>query len=148
MTTVAELLKLKEEKHRIPHTVTPDQKVIEVITLMEEKNIGAVPVVKEGKVVGIVSERDCVRKMELKGRASDGTEVNVIMTRDVKTVSSFYTVDQCMNIMTDQRLRHLPVVDNGELVGLLSIGDLVKEAIAAQARLIKKMEEYIRGESY
>lgn len=148
MTTVAELLKLKEEKHRIPHTVTPEQNVIEVITLMKEKNIGAVPVVKDGKVVGIVSERDYVRKMELAGRASVGTPVNAIMTHDVKTVSSTHTVDQCMNIMTDHRLRHLPVVDDGELVGLLSIGDLVKEAIAAQARLIKKMEEYIRGESY
>jgi CBS domain-containing protein len=148
MTTVAELLKLKDEQHRVPHTVGPDQKVIEVITLMADKNIGAVPVVKDGKVVGIVSERDYVRKMELKGRASVGTPVSDIMTHDVKTVNSHATVDQCMNIMTDRRLRHLPVVDDGQLVGLLSIGDLVKAAIAEQAKLIDKMQEYIRGESY
>jgi CBS domain-containing protein len=122
--------------------------VFEVITLMAEKNIGAVPVVRDGKVVGIVSERDYVRKMELKGRASVGTPVSEIMTHDVKTVDSHHKVDQCMKIMTDSRLRHLPVVDNGQLVGLLSIGDLVKEAIAEQARLIEKMQEYIRGESY
>ncbi|WP_296187254.1 CBS domain-containing protein [Pseudomonas sp. UBA1879] len=148
MTTVAELLKLKDEQHRVTHTVTPDQKVFEVITLMAERNIGAVPVVENGKVVGIVSERDYVRKMELKGRASLGTPVSEIMTRDVKTVAPGDNVGDCMAIMTNGRLRHLPVVDNGELVGLLSIGDLVKEAIAEQARLIQKMQAYIRGESY
>ncbi|MFJ5295895.1 CBS domain-containing protein [Pseudomonas sp. NPDC088368] len=148
MTTVAELLKLKDEQHRVPHTVRPDQMVFEVITLMAEKNIGAVPVVQDGKVVGIVSERDYVRKMELKGRASVGTPVSEIMTHEVKTVAPSDKVSDCMAIMTNGRLRHLPVVDNGELVGLLSIGDLVKEAIAEQARLIQKMQEYIRGESY
>jgi CBS domain-containing protein len=122
--------------------------VIDAIKLMAEMNIGAVPVVQGGKVVGIVSERDYARKMELAGRASVGTPVSEIMTHDVKTVDSHHTVDQCMNIMTDRRLRHLPVVDEGQLVGLLSIGDLVKAAIAEQARLIDKMQEYIRGESY
>ncbi|MGH8417373.1 MAG: CBS domain-containing protein [Pseudomonas sp.] len=148
MTTVAELLKLKDEQHRVPHTIGPNQMVIEAITLMANKNIGAVPVVRDGKVVGIVSERDYVRKMELKGRASVGTPISDIMTHDVKTVDSHRTVGECMKIMTDHRLRHLPVVDDGQLVGLLSIGDLVKEAIAEQARLIEKMQEYIRGESY
>ncbi|TDV67675.1 CBS domain-containing protein [Pseudomonas sp. LP_7_YM] len=148
MKIVAELLNLKDEQHRAPHTVGPDQRVIEVIILMADKNIGAVPVVKDGKVVGIVSERDYVRKMELKGRASVGTPVSEIMTHDVRTVNSQQTVDQCMNIMTDCRLRHLPVVDDGCLVGLLSIGDLVKEAIAEQKRLIEKLQQYIRGETY
>ncbi|WP_342652904.1 CBS domain-containing protein [Pseudomonas sp. F3-2] len=146
MKTVAELLKLKDT-HEV-HTVRPDQMVIDAIKLMAEKNIGAVPVVRDGKVVGIVSERDYARKMELKGRASVGTPISDIMTHDVKTVDSHHTVDQCMNIMTDRRLRHLPVVDEGQLTGLLSIGDLVKEAIAEQASLIEKMQEYIRGESY
>ncbi|SEI66427.1 CBS domain-containing protein [Pseudomonas sp. NFR16] len=146
MKTVAELLKLKDT-HEV-HTVRPDQMVIDAIKLMAEKNIGAVPVVRDGKVVGIVSERDYARKMELKGRASVGTPISDIMTHDVKTVDSHHTVDQCMNIMTDRRLRHLPVVDEGRLTGLLSIGDLVKEAIAEQASLIEKMQEYIRGESY
>jgi CBS domain-containing protein len=148
MTTVAELLKLKDKHHGEVHTVGPDQMVIDAIKLMAEKNIGAVPVVQGGKVVGIVSERDYARKMELAGRASVGTPISEIMTHDVKTVDSNHTVDQCMNIMTDRRLRHLPVVDHGQLVGLLSIGDLVKAAIAEQAKLIDKMQEYIRGESY
>ncbi|HXQ99423.1 MAG TPA: CBS domain-containing protein [Pseudomonas sp.] len=148
MTTVAELLKLKDTHHGEVHTVRPDQTVFEVIKLMDQMNIGAVPVVQGGRVIGIVSERDYARKMELKGRASVGTAVSEIMTHEVKTVDSHHTVDQCMNIMTDRRLRHLPVVDDGQLVGLLSIGDLVKAAIAEQARLIEKMQEYIRGESY
>jgi CBS domain-containing protein len=146
MKTVAELLKLKGKHHGEVHTVSPEQMVIEAIKLMADKNIGAVPVVIDGKVVGIVSERDYVRKMELKGRASVGTAVSDIMTHDVKTVNSQATVDQCMNIMTDRRLRHLPVVDDGQLVGLLSIGDLVKEAIAEQARLIESLQQYIRGD--
>ncbi|WP_110951142.1 CBS domain-containing protein [Pseudomonas bohemica] len=148
MTTVAELLKLKDEQHRTPHTIGPDQMVIDAITLMKKENIGAVLVVQGGKVVGIVSERDYVRKMELEGRASAGTPVSEIMTHDVQTVTSQHTVQQCMNIMTNGRLRHLPVVDDEKLMGLLSIGDLVKEAIAEQRRLIEKMQEYIRGESY
>jgi CBS domain-containing protein len=148
MTTVAELLKLKDKHHGEVHTVRPDQMVIDAIKLMAEMNIGAVPVVQGGKVVGIVSERDYARKMELAGRASVGTPVSDIMTHDVKTVDPQATVDHCMQIMTDRRLRHLPVVDQGHLVGLLSIGDLVKAAIAEQARLIDKMQEYIRGESY
>jgi len=148
MTTVAELLKLKEKHHGEVHTVRPDQMVIDAIKLMAEKNIGAVPVVRDGKVVGIVSERDYARKMELAGRASVGTPISEIMTHEVKTITPQHKVDECMGIMTDGRLRHLPVVEDGKLVGLLSIGDLVKEAIAEQARLIDKMQEYIRGESY
>ncbi|SDG43447.1 CBS domain-containing protein [Pseudomonas abietaniphila] len=147
MTTVAELLKLKDKHHGEVHTVSPEQMVIEAIKLMADKNIGAVPVVIDGKVVGIVSERDYARKMELAGRASVGTPISDIMTHDVKTVDSHHTVDQCMNIMTDRRLRHLPVVDNGQLIGLLSIGDLVKAAIAEQTKLIKSLEGYIRGEN-
>jgi CBS domain-containing protein len=148
MTTVAELLKLKDKHQGEVHTVGPDQMVLEAIKLMAEMNIGAVPVVRDSKVVGIISERDYARKMELKGRASAGTPISEIMTHDVKTVDPHATVDQCMNIMTDHRLRHLPVVEHGKLVGLLSIGDLVKAAIAEQAKLIDKMQEYIRGESY
>lgn len=148
MTTVAELLKLKDSHHADVHTVGPEQMVIEAIKLMAEKNIGAVPVVRAGKVVGIVSERDYARKMELKGRASVGTPVSDIMTHEVLTVGSQHTVEHCMNIMTDRRLRHLPVVDEGRLIGLLSIGDLVKAAIAEQAKLIEQLRQYIRGESY
>jgi CBS domain-containing protein len=120
--------------------------VLDALRLMAEKNIGALPVVDNGKLVGIVSERDYARKMILKGRSSVGTPVSAIMSSQVVTVGSEKTVEACMSIMTDSHLRHLPVVDDGQLLGLLSIGDLVKEAIAEQAKLIGDLEQYIRGE--
>ncbi|MCS3471861.1 CBS domain-containing protein [Pseudomonas sp. JUb42] len=146
MKTVAQLLKLKALDHQQVHTIGPDQMVLEALQLMAEKNIGALPVVQGGKVVGVVSERDYARKMILKGRSSVGTPVSAIMSSPVFTVDSAYTVAACMELMTNKHLRHLPVVDNDQLLGLLSIGDLVKEAIDEQASLIKQMEGYIRGE--
>ncbi len=102
---------------------------------------------KDGAVVGIISERDYARKLVLKGRSSVGTPVSDIMVAPVITVDTHQTVETCMGIMSEKkRLRHLPVVENGELIGLLSIGDLVKEAIAEQAELIRQLEQYIRGE--
>lgn len=148
MKTVAELLKLKGVHQNEVHTVGPDQMVIDAVKLMAEKNIGAVPVVQGETVVGIVSERDYARKMELKGRASVGTPIRDIMTSEVRTVAPTDMLEECMTIMTEYRLRHLPVVEAGKLIGLLSIGDLVKEAIAEQASLIQQMETYMRGESY
>ena len=114
--------------------------------VMAEKNVGALPVVEGGQVVGIVSERDYARKMVLKGRSSVGTEVREIMSSPVITVDSHQNVETCMSMMTNSHLRHLPVVEDGKLLGLLSIGDLVKEAIAEQADLIRQLEGYIRGE--
>jgi CBS domain-containing protein len=146
MKTVAELLKLKALHHQQVHTISPHQMVLDALRLMAEKNIGALPVVDNGKLVGIVSERDYARKMILKGRSSVGTPVSAIMSSQVVTVGSEKTVEACMSIMTDSHLRHLPVVDDGQLLGLLSIGDLVKEAIAEQAKLIGDLEQYIRGE--
>ncbi|KPB77297.1 CBS domain-containing protein [Pseudomonas cannabina] len=146
MKPVAQLLKLKDLHNQQVHTIGPDQMVLEALRLMAEKNIGALPVVKDGVVVGVVSERDYARKMVLKGRSSVGTPVSEIMSSKVITVDSQQTVETCMGIMTDSHLRHLPVVENGQLLGLLSIGDLVKEAIAEQASLIQQLEQYIRGE--
>lgn len=146
MKTVAQLLKLKALDHQQVHTIGPDQMVLEALQLMAEKNIGALPVVQGGKVVGVVSERDYARKMILKGRSSVGTPISAIMSSPVITVDSSQSVEACMALMTDKHLRHLPVVDNGQLLGLLSIGDLVKEAIDEQASLIAQMEQYIRGE--
>ncbi|OCR21455.1 histidine kinase [Pseudomonas syringae] len=145
MKTVAQLLKLKVLHNQQVHTIAPDQMVLDALRLMAEKNIGALPVVENGALVGVVSERDYARKMVLKGRSSIGTPVSVIMSTKVITVDSLQTVETCMGIMTDNHLRHLPVVEEGQLLGLLSIGDLVKEAIAEQADLIQQLEQYIRG---
>ncbi|WP_426139688.1 CBS domain-containing protein [Pseudomonas sp. DWP3-1-2] len=145
MKTVAQLLKLKVSHNQQVHTIAQDQMVLEALKVMAEKNIGALPVVHNGALVGMVSERDYARKMVLKGRSSIGTPVSAIMSATVITVDSQQTVETCMNIMTDNHLRHLPVVEHGELLGLLSIGDLVKEAIAEQADLIQQLEQYIRG---
>ncbi|MFJ4142485.1 CBS domain-containing protein [Pseudomonas sp. NPDC089734] len=146
MKTVAELLKLKSEHHQQVHTIGPDQMVLDALKLMADKNIGALPVLAGGVVVGIISERDYARKMILKGRSSVGTPVSAIMSTKVITVDSQQTVEACMGIMTHSHLRHLPVVEHGQLLGLLSIGDLVKEAIGEQANLIQQLEQYIRGE--
>lgn len=146
MKTVAELLKLKAQQNHQVHTIGPDQMVLEALRVMAEKNVGALPVVENGQVVGIISERDYARKMILQGRSSAGTSVRSIMSAKVITVDTKQSIDKCMSIMTDSHLRHLPVVEGGELLGLLSIGDLVKEAIAAQADLIRQLEQYIRGE--
>ncbi|MBV4457658.1 MULTISPECIES: CBS domain-containing protein [Pseudomonas] len=146
MKTVAQLLKLKDEKNQKVHTISPDDMVLQALMDMAAKNVGALLVVKDGRVEGIISERDYARKLVLKGRSSVGTPVRDIMVSPVITVDTHQTVDTCLGIMSDKRLRHLPVVENGQLIGLLSIGDLVKEALAEQADLIRQLESYIRGE--
>jgi len=119
---------------------------MEALIPMAAKNVGALPGVDDGKVIRVISERDYARKLILKGRSSATTAVSEIMSSPVITVDTHQSVEKCMNIMTDSHLRHLPVVEDGKLLGLLSIGDLVKEAIAEQADLIKQLEQYIRGE--
>jgi CBS domain-containing protein len=146
MKTVAQVLKAKDQKNQDVHTIQWDHTVFEALVRMSEKNVGALPVVKEGVVVGIISERDYARKLILKGLSSVTTRVDDVMSSPVITVDTHKSVEECMNIMTDSHLRHLPVVEDGKLLGLLSIGDLVKEAIAEQADLIKQLEQYIRGE--
>ncbi len=146
MKTVAQVLKAKDQKNQDVHTIQWDHTVFEALVRMSEKNVGALPVVKEGTVVGIISERDYARKLILKGLSSVATRVDEVMSSPVITVDTHKSVEECMNIMTDSHLRHLPVVEDGKLLGLLSIGDLVKEAIAEQADLIKQLEQYIRGE--
>ncbi|MNN34098.1 inosine 5'-monophosphate dehydrogenase [compost metagenome] len=144
MKTVAQLLRAKQSLH--VHTIAPDQMVLDSLRVMADANVGALPVVKDGTVVGVVSERDYARKLVLLGRSSIGTPVSAIMSSPVVTVDTHQTIDTCMTIMTERHLRHLPVVEDGQLLGLLSIGDLVKEAIAEQADLIRQLEQYIRGE--
>ncbi|NIE75388.1 CBS domain-containing protein [Pantoea sp. Tr-811] len=145
MKTVEQILKTKSQ-HQTVYTIGPDDSVLDALKVLAEKNVGALPVVQGNQVVGIVSERDYARKLVLKGRSSAATPVREIMSAPVVTVEPKQKLDFCMNLMTDRHLRHLPVVDNGQLLGLLSIGDLVKETIAEQASLIQQMEQYIRGE--
>ncbi|MBA1193028.1 CBS domain-containing protein [Pseudomonas entomophila] len=145
MKNVEEILKTKAQ-HQAVYTIGPEDSVLEALKTLAEKNIGALPVVEDGQVIGIVSERDYARKLVLKGRSSAVTPVREIMSSPVFTVEPRHNLEYCMSLMTNRHLRHLPVVANGELMGLLSIGDLVKETIAEQANLIQQLEQYIRGE--
>ena len=145
MKTAAQLLKLKVVQNRQVHSVAPDVMVLEALKIMAEKNVGALPVIEDGQVVGVISERDYARKVVLQGRSSVGTPVRDNMSAPVVTAQSQQSIEHCMAVMTDSHLRHLPVVEGGELIGLLSIGDLVKEAIVEQADLIRQLEHYIRG---
>lgn len=144
MKTVAQLR--RDKQHQNVHTISSEATVLEFLQAMAEHNVGALPVVDDGELVGIVSERDYARKIVLQGRSSVGTPVSTIMSSPVITTEPQQSIQACMSLMTDRHLRHLPVVDEGRLVGLLSIGDLVKEAIAEQADLIQQLERYIRGE--
>ncbi|KRW74649.1 CBS domain-containing protein [Stutzerimonas nitrititolerans] len=144
MKTVAQLL--RDKQHQNVHTISSEATVLEFLQAMAEHNVGALPVVDNGELVGIVSERDYARKIVLQGRSSVGTPVSTIMSSPVITTEPQQSIQACMSLMTDRHLRHLPVVDESRLVGLLSIGDLVKEAIAEQADLIQQLERYIRGE--
>ncbi|QLC72702.1 CBS domain-containing protein [Pseudomonas sp. LPB0260] len=144
MKTVAEILRSKQSA--AVHSVSPTTTVLDAIKLMAEKGIGALVVLHNGRLAGIVSERDYARKVALLERSAFSAQVSEIMTAEVITVGPSQTAQECMQLMTDRHLRHLPVMAEGELIGLLSIGDLVKETIAEQARLIQQLEQYIRGE--
>jgi CBS domain-containing protein len=124
-------------------TISPDAPVIEAVRLMAERGIGALPVVQGSELVGIVSERDYARKVILRGRSSAETPVRDIMSTPVETISPDQAVHNCMQTMTDKRIRHLPVVDRGRLIGMISIGDLVKAVIEEQQQTIAQLERYI-----
>ncbi len=132
-------------KGRAAWSVAPDATVLSAITLMAEKNIGAVLVMEGDRLVGILSERDYTRKVVLKGRASATTQVGQIMVGNPITVTPDHSVDECLHIMTEHRVRHLPVTDGGKLAGLVSIGDLVNWVISAQSAALDHLEDYISG---
>jgi CBS domain-containing protein len=140
MKTVAQLLKLKPTG---VISIGPDAQVLDALKLLAEKDVGAVLVMDGPRLAGIVSERDYARKVALKGKSASDTPVSEIMTREVVCVKPTQTNEDCMALMTQKRARHLPVIDNGLVVGILSIGDLVKDAISEQQFIIEQLEHYI-----
>ncbi len=124
-------------------TIGPDATVYEALRRLAEKDGGALVVVESGKVCGIISERDYARKIRLLERESRDTKVSEIMTSEVKTITRDRTVSDCMTTITEEHIRHLPVVEDDELIGLISVGDVVKAVIAEQAFLIRQLEQYI-----
>ena len=142
MITVTQILKAKGNE---TWTIEPQVTVYDALKLMAEKKIGALVVVEAGKVVGIFSERDYARKVILKDRSSKDTPVRMIMTERVVAVTPTTTVEVCMELMTGEHIRHLPVLDGDHLVGVISIGDVVKAIMAEQEYLIEHLENYIVG---
>jgi len=140
LETVRSLL---DQKGRDVWNIAPDETVYDAIAKMAEKSVGALPVVSQGRLVGIVSERDYARKVILEGRSSKDTQVHEIMTAGPITVTPEATLDECMWIMTRDRVRHLPVLEGGNLAGIVSIGDLVRAIISAQAFTIDQLHSYI-----
>lgn len=143
MTNVAQVIKNKTEKEIF--TIAPDSTVLEAISVMADKGIGALVVTDAGRVVGILSERDYTRKIALMERSSYNTTVNEIMTSQVITVTLSHTVEECLQLITDRHLRHLPVLEQNKLIGLVSIGDLVKATMEDQKQMIQQLRQYISG---
>ncbi len=143
MTVVAEILKAKANAE--VQTISPDATVLEALRTMAQKQIGALLVVHNGEIEGIFTERDYARKIALMGRTSADTPMREVMTRSVMFVHPTQTSEDCMQLMTDKRLRHLPVMDGEQLVGMISIGDLVADIISEQKFIIEQMTHYIGG---
>ena len=146
MTAVADILKSKSDN--TVHAIAPGDSVLDALQRMAEKRSGALLVMEGETIVGIVTERDYARKIALLGRTSAATLVRDVMTADVMYVRPTQTSQECMALMTENRLRHLPVVDGARLVGLISIGDLVKDIISEQQFIIEQLEHYISGERH
>jgi len=143
MKTIQQLLASK--KHKDVISIAPHRPVFDALVVLAEYEIGALMVLEGEKLVGIFSERDYAREVVLKGKSSKTTAVSEVMTANVISVKLTDTVEQAMTVMTEKRIRHLPVLDSAKVVGMLSIGDLVKETIDYQQQLIKQLEAYITG---
>ena len=144
MKKVAQILRSKADP--TVHTVVPTSSVFDALKLMAEKNIGALLIMEGETIVGMLSERDYARKIVLMGRSSKETPVRDVMTCPVMYVGPQQSTEECMALMTEKRLRHLPVLDGGKLIGLISIGDLVKDIISEQSFVIEQLQSYISGQ--
>ena len=145
MATVSDILRGKGQEI---WAVEPEETVLNALRLMADKGIGAVMVMTDGQVRGIVSERDYARKVVLQGRSSANTPVKEIMTSRVFAVTSGHSVEDCMSLMTEKRIRHLPVMDEGKLVGVISIGDVVKMMLTEKSLIIDQLTNYITTGGY
>jgi CBS domain-containing protein len=142
MSTVRDMLRQKGGQ---VFSVAPDASVLDALGLMSQHNTGALLVLKGDEVEGILSERDCVRKVELEGRSARDTTVGAIMTRKVIYVEANQELEECMALMIDKNIRHLPVYDGGKLLGLISVRDVLKEVVDVQKFMISQLEHYIKG---
>jgi len=145
MATIRDLLKTKGNQ---VWTVTPNTSVLETLLMMTEKAVGALVVVEGDQIAGIISERDFIHSIAEKERCVLNTVVLEYMTTTVLTVSPDQSIEDCMQLMTDKHIRHLPVVDNGKLIGMISIGDIVKDIISSEKSRITALENYIEGRGY
>ena len=142
MATVRDMIRKKGYE---VFTIAPDATVFEALNLMAEHNIGALLVMSEDEIRGIVSERDCIRKVDVKGRNARDTKISEIMTSDVITVEADQPLEDCMGLMIDKNIRHLPVCEGQKLLGLLSVRDVLKEVIEVQQMMLSQLERYITG---
>jgi len=145
MKTAFPISSLLHQKTSALWSITPDTTVFDAIRLMAEKNIGALPVLAGDRLVGIFTERDYTRKVALMGKTSKETRVREVIARDIVTAAPSDSVEDCMRLMTDKRVRHLPVIENLTVIGIVSIGDLVNWIISTQNVAIEQMEQYIAG---
>ena len=142
MKTISQFL---DHSQRAIYSVSPDDTIRQALEVMALHNIGALLVLKEQKLVGIFSERDYARKVVLKGKSSNDAKVGEVMTSKLITINTNHSIDQCMQIMTDNHIRHLPIVNDSQVMGLISIGDVVREMIAYQKSMIEQLQSYIAG---
>ena len=143
MPTVRDMMRKKSEQRII--SISPEASVLDALKLMSEHNTGALLVIREAEVDGIISERDCVRKVDLAGRAAAETRVSEIMTGKVIYVEAGQDVEECMALMIDKNIRHLPVYDGTQLVGMVSVRDVLREIVDVQKFMISELERYIMG---
>ena len=142
MTTVRDMIRKKGYQ---VFSIAPDATVLDALNMMAEHNIGALLVMSDGEMVGIVSERDCVRKVDVRGKNSNETRIKDIMTSNVITMEASHPLEECMSLMIEKNFRHMPVCEGKELLGILSVRDVLKEVIEVQQMMLSELERYITG---